>query len=450
MAYPFFTKSSSKPAPFFASSPPSSTSSQRLPGRLRSNSKTEGQSKLQFNKVIPSSPPATITPPSSTAAGSHNGLTFEPEPFPRALERTRTPHPNVTIDPIKSSHLAPLTRITGVLLPIRYPSSFYTATINDPIVASVSRVAVYHDHPATSTLGISPFSSSFANSDKVIGAIRCRLEPLPATMTSPESRSGTNLYIQALHLLAPYRGNGIAAALLNSLLYDASKSVDMTKVSLRKISPLVKHYNIRTVSAHVHEMNDEALEWYVSRGFSVQPGTVEGYYRRLQPGGAKVVVLHLDWNETRRSRVQPAFSSLSTPKKPVKNEIDPHGTAEQKEPAQVDDMTPVDETVQPEDNTRINDPTEAENPTPVDNFPGPDNSAEYENTAEDENIPQADKHPESIAETQSYEHDEEAVHKAELDEDWEKIEPEEASPDKLGDHTAFYSKSLTRKKLRSH
>lgn len=49
------------------------------------------------------------------------------------------------------------------------------------------------------------------------------------------------------------------------------------------------------MTAHVHEANDEALHWYESRGFEVLPGTVEGYYRRLKPGGARVVQLKLNW-----------------------------------------------------------------------------------------------------------------------------------------------------------
>ena len=36
------------------------------------------------------------------------------------------------------------------------------------------------------------------------------------------------------------------------------------------------------------EANEEALGWYVRRGFEVGE-KVEGYYRKLRPGGARVV-----------------------------------------------------------------------------------------------------------------------------------------------------------------
>lgn len=60
---------------------------------------------------------------------------------------------------------------------------------------------------------------------------------------------------------------------------------------------MVKHYNIRTVTAHVHETNEEALSWYIARGFTVEEGVIEGYYRRLSPGGARIVKLELTWED---------------------------------------------------------------------------------------------------------------------------------------------------------
>jgi hypothetical protein len=59
----------------------------------------------------------------------------------------------------------------------------------------------------------------------------------------------------------------------------------------------VKHYNIRTVTAHVHEANEEGLRWYIARGFQVEEGLVENYYRRLKPSGAKIVRLVLQWSD---------------------------------------------------------------------------------------------------------------------------------------------------------
>lgn len=47
--------------------------------------------------------------------------------------------------------------------------------------------------------------------------------------------------------------------------------------------------NVKEIYAHVWEANEEALEWYVKRGFEVGEEVVEGYYRKLRPSGARVV-----------------------------------------------------------------------------------------------------------------------------------------------------------------
>lgn len=80
---------------------------------------------------------------------------------------------------------------------------------------------------------------------------------------------------------------------MNSLLFATPRD---TKAKSR-VSEIVKHYNIRTVTAHVHEANEDGLRWYVARGFKVQEGVVEGYYRRLQPSGAKIVRFDVPWDE---------------------------------------------------------------------------------------------------------------------------------------------------------
>lgn len=274
----------------------------------------------------PIHPQRPMFPPSSASSASSSGTgttevqlkqretSVEPTPYPHAIATCPTPHPHITIESVSTAHIPSLTRITGLLLPIRYPNSFYTATITDPVVASLSRVAIYRDHPAAAPSSNTSSAKQPTSTDKVIGGIRCRLERLPQitsellrnTQSQSQSQSQessptpepTNLYIQTLHLLSPYRGNGVAAALLNSLLFsDASKQP-------AQVSELVRHYNIRTVSAHVHEANDDALKWYVARGFQVQDTVVENYYRRLKPSGARIVKLFLQWTSDEKAGPQ--------------------------------------------------------------------------------------------------------------------------------------------------
>ncbi|DAA74322.1 TPA_exp: Uncharacterized protein A8136_3520 [Trichophyton benhamiae CBS 112371] len=270
---------------------------------------------------LPSMKPQTVVPPPPicSSPAKSNPAFHNLTPYPHVAPPISTPHPHVTISQVKTAHVPSLMRITGLLLPVRYQNSFYTATITDPFIASVSRVAVYHHHPLSNIYGTaylaakslpSPPSPPASGTDKVVGGIRCRLEP--ATLPYPSStakatalRPVVNLYIQTLLLLSPYRGTGIAASLLDSLIYaeepctskDRSCSDEGEQKSPRQVSNMVKHYNIRTVTAHVHETNEEALSWYIARGFTVEEGVIEGYYRRLSPGGARIVKLELTWED---------------------------------------------------------------------------------------------------------------------------------------------------------
>ncbi|OKL63276.1 hypothetical protein UA08_01453 [Talaromyces atroroseus] len=276
---------------------------------------------LQSSLIKPPLHPPPLVLPQSTVSSSPGkpptigDPNFEPVPFPEPSGSYRSPHPHITIDPVRTAHIPSLSRVTGLLLPIRYPSSFYTACITDPVIASLSRVAVYHDHPvasgpsAESTFGghQPTAKGGLGGTDKVIGGIRCRLERLfpdfAGIIQADGSKPPTNLYIQTLHLLSPHRGNGVAASLLNSLLF--SNPPLQPSDSSYRVSRLVKHYNIRTVTAHVHETNEEGLKWYIARGFHVEDGIVNGYYRRLNPGGARIVRLDLHWEEEEEKQSEP-------------------------------------------------------------------------------------------------------------------------------------------------
>ncbi|KAH3152510.1 hypothetical protein LV161_005036 [Aspergillus fumigatus] len=328
MAYQFFAKAhQSNKAP---SSPPLSPPASS-PSPRHSRPPMQPPSLL----VLPqsSSPSATPNIASRLKPPAARDPLFQPPAYPHAISPGyQTPHPHVTIDPVSTAHIPSLTRITGLLLPIRYPNSFYTATITDPVIASISRVAIYHDHPvaAAPSTTPSPAASGLGAStgtDKVIGGIRCRLERLSVgseTSSHSQKPEPTNLYIQTLHLLSPYRGCGIAASLLNSILFASppspSSSSSSSSFSSYNVSELVKHYNIRTVTAHVHEANEEGLRWYIARGFQVEEGLVENYYRRLKPSGAKIVKLVLQWSDDDGSDADGTSQSGSEQAQPGQND----------------------------------------------------------------------------------------------------------------------------------
>ena len=179
---------------------------------------------------------------------------------------------NVHTEPITSSTLASYRRLITLLLPIRYPDRFYKDSVANITDSSLARVAIWQENGACKSSCInelSGFPENRATSEKkVAGGIQCRLEDVPSAPAGERQ-----LYIQTVGVLAPYRQLGIATHLLEDV-----------------ISTIIDHYeNVTSVYAHVWEANIDALEWYNQRGFSMDKEVLEGYYRRLDPSGARIV-----------------------------------------------------------------------------------------------------------------------------------------------------------------
>lgn len=185
-----------------------------------------------------------------------------PTPVPPLPQPYMLPsNPQITIQPVQSDHLPALARLTSALLPIPYQPSFYTSTLTDDGARTFSFEAIYTPPPPLTS------NPQPAPPAQPIGWIRCALHPIP----TPSARQH-DVYIKALLIHPAYRTLGIASTFLHQILH----------------SPDLTRFNVAQISAHVWEENGEALEWYVKRGFE-RGEFVEGYYRRLRPGGAWVV-----------------------------------------------------------------------------------------------------------------------------------------------------------------
>ncbi|PRP75429.1 putative N-acetyltransferase san-like [Planoprotostelium fungivorum] len=123
------------------------------------------------------------------------------------------------------------------LLPVKYPSKFYTEVTD-----------VYH---RTSTF--------------VVGAVCARVEDANA-----EKNTNKRLYIMTLGVLSPYRGHGIGTKLLNFLI-EALSSTDVKQIYL-----------------HVQVNNTEAIEFYKRHGFEIV-GTETDYYKKITPADSHIL-----------------------------------------------------------------------------------------------------------------------------------------------------------------
>ncbi|KAI1505929.1 hypothetical protein F5X99DRAFT_427806 [Biscogniauxia marginata] len=238
----------------------------------------------QTSPVPPPPPPAPAagTPnqpsprsPSNIPNSSSDSTLPSSPPPPSAL------HPQASISAILPEHVPALRRITSLLLPVNYPDSFYARLADPKSSGAFSRVVLWQDAEAAAP--------------KVIGGLVCRPEPSPFHESSPTPLGGTSifqtttptpapttttttqipnaLYIQSLVLLSPYRGLGLAAALLDDAARRAAASAE---------------FACDTVYAHVWTENADGLRWYLARGFA-QADEVKGYYFKLQPDSAWVV-----------------------------------------------------------------------------------------------------------------------------------------------------------------
>lgn len=224
------------------------------------------------SSISPSSSSSSEAPSKHPSAESVNSLSNSTEITPVSpglgiIEQVRDqfsaddrpitiPHfPKAQIVHISKSHLPSIQRLTSTTLPVRYGDNFFQSTITDETAAQLSRVVLYSSEP--------------------VGWIRCCLEPCAPGQASKVQLQ--QIYVQALALLAPYRGLGLATVLMDTIIDSAIARAD----------------NTVCIYAHVWEKNEDALQWYAKRGFKPVL-LLERYYRRLRPAGAWIVRKELD------------------------------------------------------------------------------------------------------------------------------------------------------------
>lgn len=156
--------------------------------------------------------------------------------------------PNASLATITADTLPAFRRMTALLLPVPYPDKFYKEILTDEVASNISMLALWAHGSA---------------SPRVVAGIRCRIISHPAG-TSPSP----SLYVSTVTTLAPFRGHGLARALLR-------------RVTARAI----ELYHVGTVTAHNWEGHAEAKGWYEQLGFKAVKYEKE-YYRKLKPGGA--------------------------------------------------------------------------------------------------------------------------------------------------------------------
>lgn len=231
----------------------SSNTSEQEPNRVQINTAPTWESSDTHKIALPCAngtdpDPRTRNPPTEYA---HNQAL---KPLPA----------NVTISPCTDVYIKSFHRLNALLLPIQYPDAFYAETLDDQVIASVTRVALWTPSDALREHNsvVNSLPATAHGDTKVVAGIRCRLLACPPHKPiAPEP----NLYISTIGTLAAFRELSLASHLLERIF---------------KIA--VEEYGLSTVYAHVWEANEEALQWYIRRGFTILHKEV-GYYQKLAP-----------------------------------------------------------------------------------------------------------------------------------------------------------------------
>ncbi|KAI9788837.1 MAG: hypothetical protein M1816_006501 [Peltula sp. TS41687] len=225
-------------------------------------------------------------------------------PTPQATSTTtNTKHEIAIVRPTTSHQTKQLQQLNTALLPVPYPAHFYSAILSDPATNKLTCVAVLlHEQQQQQQQQQRRHSAGDSIHGLVVGGIRCRFEELPVPDVSYEEGTQQQqqqqgprqqehlpqqqlqrqeqqqvrrkrIYIQTLAVQPAYRRLGVGTRLLQEVISGVEADDE----------------EVVQVAAHVWVQNEDALEWYQRRGFEMGDQVVEGYYRRLRPGGARFV-----------------------------------------------------------------------------------------------------------------------------------------------------------------
>src|ERR1700753_432316 len=112
--------------------------------------------------------------------------------------------PNVEFCPVTKENLAQFRRLISLVLPVSYGDSFYSAVLNDATTSKLTLAAYWKDDSRSEPRMVAAISGNIITDchDARIGTY---------------ARTTPTLYISTLGTLSPYRGHGLAEALIQAI-----------------------------------------------------------------------------------------------------------------------------------------------------------------------------------------------------------------------------------------
>jgi ribosomal protein S18 acetylase RimI-like enzyme len=194
----------------------------------------------------------------SPLEGTHKDLSTKPNLETKFLTTSNRHLSRIGIRciPCPMHRIVDVSRLNDLLLPIKYPPSFYQKLVNTENSAFFAIIALYSEEiKSLSTLTSLTRPDSVIKQDKAVGAITGRI-------------LNDELYILTLCTLSSFSGMGIATALIATLEFEG-----------------IKQHDVLHTSAHVWKGSPEIANWYVRRGFEIEQDIAD-FFHKLTPPSA--------------------------------------------------------------------------------------------------------------------------------------------------------------------
>jgi ribosomal protein S18 acetylase RimI-like enzyme len=202
------------------------------------------------------------------------------------LQKAFPPHPKIRLHPLTAKNVAGFRMLNSTVLQSKYSDRWYKDAL--ALAPGLAQVATFGDNEEEETAGKNQASQN------VVGAISCKYVLEPVVASGEGNMMRRKAYIMSLAVLAPFRMYGIATRLVEAVI----SSIIATNRTLAE-NEEGPHDELKGDSRIVEEVyvhawtgSQDAIEWYLNRGFK-QTNVVQGYYRTMRPKPGDAVILSL-------------------------------------------------------------------------------------------------------------------------------------------------------------
>ncbi|KAF5095206.1 hypothetical protein D0Z00_003243 [Geotrichum galactomycetum] len=201
------------------------------------------------------------------------------------LQKAFPPHPKIQLHPLTAENVSGFRMLNNTVLQSKYSDRWYKDAL--ALAPGLAQIATFGDIEEDKV-------GKTQASQNVVGAISCKYVLEPAVALEEGNVMRRKAYIMSLAVLAPFRMYGIATRLVEAVIASImaanrvlAENEQGTHDELDGDSRIVEE-----VYVHAWTGSQDAIEWYLNRGFK-QTNVVQGYYRTMRPKPGDAVILSL-------------------------------------------------------------------------------------------------------------------------------------------------------------